>query len=488
VRLAELASGFDLVSLGGNPEINGITEDSRRVMPGMLFVAIPGTTQDGHAYIREAIGRGAVAVVVEHSDAVPAAVTHVRVPSSRAALAELAGRFFGKPGDDLSIIGFTGTFGKTSTSEILRALLEAGGQKTGVLGSLGARYSGFHVPPGGLTTPAPVELHRTLRGLKDAGASTVILEVTSHALRLDRARGLRFQGGLLAAIMPGEHTDFHRSYDDYVAAKRNFLDYLSADAVLAFDADNRAACRLAAEAKLARPVGFSFDGHDAALKFCDVLVDHRGATFSIAGSLTAESGERLHSTLLGPGHLRNVALALTYALAAGVPLHTTREVLASLRPLRRRMERYDIDGRMVLDDTAAHPESFRATFEVAGLIPHERLTVVYCLRGNRGIDINQRNAVALADLTAIHGVDSLIVTGAADCTGQADRATAAEIDATRQALMSRGGRIVWHDSLRASADHAIADTSPGDLIVLIGAQGMDRGRTLLESAGGRLSS
>ena len=347
--------------------IAGLSEDSRRIERGMLFVAVPGTALDGHAYIGDAVARGAAAIVAERTGAIPAGVPVIRVPSSRDALALLAARYFSTTSTPLSLIGFTGTFGKTSTSDILRRLLDATGQQTGVLGSLGARYKGFHDPGEGLTTPAPVELHRALRGLANAGATTVILEVTSHALRLGRVNGLRFDGGLLAAIMPGEHTDFHRSYEDYVEAKRLFLAELDPSALLAYDADNLSARRLVTEPAAApdanrvtaiaahrrrlrrqmqlfqgHSIGFSLEGRDADVQLYDILLDGKGATFSLGGrALTTQSGTRVSSPLLGRGHLRNVALAITYAIGIGLPATTVREIVASLTPLRRRMERYD---------------------------------------------------------------------------------------------------------------------------------------------------
>ncbi|HXW08185.1 MAG TPA: Mur ligase family protein [Vicinamibacterales bacterium] len=479
MRLSTLAADLGSAPLESDPEISGLTEDSRRVAPGMLFVAVPGTALDGHAYIAEAVNRGAVAVVAERAGTVPAGVPVVRVPSARAALAVLAARFSNHPADGLHLIGFTGTFGKTSTSEILRRLLEAGGVPTGVLGSLGARYRSFHDPGTGLTTPAPVELHRSLAGLRAAGAGTVIMEVTSHALTLGRVRGVTFAGGLLAGILPGEHTDFHRSYEDYVAAKRLFLEYLAPDAMLAYDADNRAARMLARD--VGRAAGFSLAGRDADLQFYDVLADRHGATFSLGGRAVGRgSGTRLHSTLLGQGHLRNVALALTYALEAGVPLEAARDVLGSLEPLRRRMERFAMAGRTVLDDTAGHADSLRATFDVASLLPHDRVAVVYALRGRRGAEINRQNALALAGLVALHGAEPLIVTAAVDGTGPADKVEEPEIDATRQALVSRGRRFIWHDALASAVQDALVRTAPGDLIVLVGAQGMNRGREFLE--------
>jgi UDP-N-acetylmuramoyl-L-alanyl-D-glutamate--2,6-diaminopimelate ligase len=481
MRLSELARGLPMSPDDVNPEITGITEDSRRVRRGMLFVAVPGSALDGHAYIPHAISQGAAAVVVERAGAVPPGVPCIRVPSARIALADLSARFYESPPPQLTLIGFTGTFGKTSTSEILRALLEAGGHPTGVIGSLGARYGSFTDSGTGLTTPAPPEMHRCLRHLAQEGARTVIVEVTSHALRMDRVRGLTFSGGLIAAILPGEHTDFHRSYDEYVAAKRLFLNHLSPDGTLAYDADNLAARQLAAASDMARSAGVSFEASGGDLRVLDVLLDSGGARFRLEGRLIrAPGGLRLHSALLGRAHVRNAALAVTYALVSGVSGDKAREVLAAIHPLPRRMERYEVNGRTVLDDTAAHPDSFGATFEVVRLLPARSIMVLYALRGNRGADINRRNALALADLTFVHGVSHLIVTAAADRTADADRVSAAEVDAARQAFVERGRRFVWHDSLDAAAGEALRRSHPGDLLVLLGAQGMNEGRQMLE--------
>lgn len=478
-RLSDLAEGFARVGSEDDPEIAAVTEDSRRVTPGALFVAVPGTMQDGHDYIDEAVARGARALVVERREAARHALPAVVVPSSRAALATLAARFYGNPACDLSVIGFTGTFGKTSTSEVLRALLDAGGFRPAVIGSLGMRYGQLSERKTGLTTPAPVELHGALAKLRDAGARVVIMEVTTHALRLGRVEGLRFDGGLIAAIMPGEHTDFHRTYEDYVGAKRLFLRYLAPDALLAYDADNLAARTLAREARVMRTAGLSFragaeQGPDD-LALADVALD-------AAGARSSARGERLRSSLLGRGHVRNVGLALAYALAAGVPLDRARDVVSSLRPLRRRMERYEIGRRVVVDDTAGHPDSLEAAFEVGALIPHASLWVAYAIRGSRGADINRRNALSLASLAALHGAAGVIMAASADVAGPSDRATAAEIDAACAGFHERGGRARWHDDLAGAMKDVASRSAPGDLILLVGAQGMDHGKRLLTEA------
>jgi UDP-N-acetylmuramoyl-L-alanyl-D-glutamate--2,6-diaminopimelate ligase len=481
VRLSELARGYRIHPAGQDPEITGITEDSRKAAPGMLFVAVRGTSDDGARYVRDAIARGAVAVAGNVSE-VPEGVPYVEGADARAALADLAQRYFASPARELKIIGFTGTFGKTSTSAVLQQLLSAGGARAGVLGSLGARYGTFADAGNGLTTPAPVELQRTLRALRTAGADTIIMEVTSHALRLGRVEGLTFGGGLLAAIMPGEHTDFHRSYEDYLDAKRRFLDYLGPEVTLAYDADNHASRTLASEARVANRSGFSLHGADTEYPLKNIALDHRGARFSLGRA-------RLSTPLLGSGHLKNVSLALAYALPAGISIATARVVLRQLQPLRRRMERYDIGGRLVLDDTAGHPDSLRATFDVAAMLRRapemhgRRAVAVYALRGSRGVDINRRNAEVLADLCAEHGVTPLVITASADAAGPLDRATADEIDASRETFAARGQAIEWHDDLRTATRAAMELTKPGDLIVLVGAQGMNEGKRLLQEAG-----
>jgi UDP-N-acetylmuramoyl-L-alanyl-D-glutamate--2,6-diaminopimelate ligase len=503
MRLSELVSGFPIIPPEADPEISGITDDSRRVGSGTVFVAVPGTSLDGHAYIADAVKRGAAAVVAERTGAIPLGVPVVRVPSSRAVLSVLAARYYGTANLALSLIGFTGTFGKTSTSDILRVLLDATGEQTAVVGSLGARYRGFYDIGTGLTTPAPVELHRALRGLANAGATTAIVEVTSHGLRLGRVDGLRFSGGLLAAIMPGEHTDFHRSYEEYVEAKRIFLSHLKTDALLAYDADNLAARRLIADAgrepspargrqnhhqHAPRPAlppirirarGFSFEHRDADVEVSDVRLHSGGASFTMKETASPAGTIAFESPLLGRGHVRNAALALTYALGCGLSAEQAVEVMSSLRPLRRRMERYNVAGRVVLDDTAAHPDSIRSTFEVACLLSSQSVAVVYAVRGRRGAEINRQNAIALADLCSLHGVEPLIVTAANDAVDPADAATGPEVDAARQALVTRGRRFVWHDDLEPALSDVLERTRAGDLIVLIGAQGMNDAKRLL---------
>ena len=493
VTLGSIAQAFEVRGDAATPILD-VTEDSRAVRPGSLFVAVAGTSDDGHRYIRDAVARGAAAVAlsVERPADAPLDIPSILVPSPRRALALFAQRLYGEPASGLDILGFTGTFGKTTTSHVLQLLLNAAGCRTAVIGSLGARFAGESLELGGMTTPSPVALQRALRRLKDAGATTVVMEVTSHALKQERVHGLTFRGGLIAAIRPGEHIDFHRNYEDYINAKRLFLGYLAPGALLAYDADNRAASMLARERDDVRDVGFSLrrtpigDAAEAErrsgnledrriLSLADAALDDRGALLTI-------DGVQLRSALLGRANLRNVGLALTFARQYGLRVEDAREALASLTPLRRRMERYDIAGRTVLDDTAGHPESFDAAFEVAELMPASRIIVAYALRGSRGPDINRRNALSLADHALSLGAAKIIVTEAADTADALNQVTPHEREAARSAFRERGVEPVWHETMHGAMRDVAAETSSGDLIVLVGAQGMDAGRAELEKA------
>lgn len=490
LSLTALAEGFDIRG-DGTVAITDVTEDSRAVVPGALFVAITGTADDGRRYIADAIARGAAAIAVERAEDVPEGTPAAIVPSTRQALAALAARFHGFPADELDITGFTGTFGKTTTSYVLQKLLDASGRQTAVVGSLGARFAGEAFELRGMTTPLPVLLQRTLRRMRDAGADSVVMEVTSHALRLDRVHGLRFNGALIAAIRPGEHIDFHRNYDDYVESKRRILDHINPGAIVAYDADNRAAASIAQQRDDVRDAGFSLrrtpigdapaegerrEGNlrdRRMLSLADAVLDDDGALFTV-------DGLEVRSALLGRANLRNVALALAYVRQLGLPIAVAKDVLADLEPLRRRMERFALAGRTVLDDTAGHPESFDATFEVADLLPARRIIVAYALRGSRGAEINGRNAVALSDHVQTLGASRVVVTEAADTCRALDAVQPDEADAARAAFHSRGLEPGWHETMEGAMRDVARFSMPGDLIVLVGAQGMDAGREALE--------
>lgn len=208
--------------------IDSVHFDSRQVGAGACFVARRGLRDDGHAYIPSAIAAGAVAVVAERPVEVPAHVGLALVPDGRRALAALARRLWGEPDLALGTVGVTGTDGKTTTSHLIASMLQAQGEASGAMTTVGTWFGGEWLPAAGrLTTPEPPVIARQLRELVDAGADWAVLEVASHALELRRVDGFNFDRAVITNVTH-EHLDLHGSVEGYRRAKRRLLDLLDA--------------------------------------------------------------------------------------------------------------------------------------------------------------------------------------------------------------------------------------------------------------------
>ena len=217
-RLLRDVNGGDLC---GKPEreITGICSDSRRVGQGSLFVAIPGFQSDGHQYIRQAMEQGACAVVAQHAPdcPVPEGVTLILVDDARRALAQLAAEWYDHPERQLRLIGVTGTNGKTTTTWLIRHILEQRGHKCGLIGTNGSIVDG-PLRPAGRTTPEAPELYGLLREMADAGCEYAAMEVSSHSLVLERVHGLHFAAAAFTNLTQ-DHLDFHKDMEHYFQAK-----------------------------------------------------------------------------------------------------------------------------------------------------------------------------------------------------------------------------------------------------------------------------
>jgi UDP-N-acetylmuramoyl-L-alanyl-D-glutamate--2,6-diaminopimelate ligase len=232
MTLGELAAGVGSVS-GADPdvEIAGLAYDSRLVAPGTLFFCVPGFRSDGHDFAAQAVQDGAAALVVERP--LGLGVPEVLVPSVRAAMGPVASRFYGDPSASLRVVGITGTNGKTTTAYLVRALLQAAGEQTGLLGTVTSIVggqersdrsretfaSGEHPRLGQRTTPEAIDLHAGFRAMLDGGDRACAMEVSSHALELGRAGGIRFAAAVFTNLTQ-DHLDFHPSMEDYFLAKR----------------------------------------------------------------------------------------------------------------------------------------------------------------------------------------------------------------------------------------------------------------------------
>ncbi|HUF13550.1 MAG TPA: Mur ligase family protein [Longimicrobiales bacterium] len=468
---------------GGDATIQAIVDDSRRARNGALFVALRGTGADGHDHAAASVRAGAVAVVAER-DIPDLGVPTVRVRDSHRALALLAAEWFGRPADRLRLIGVTGTVGKTTVIAMLETILARAGMRPGVIGSLGSGW-GDDKHDTGMTTPGPLELHESLARIAPH-ADTALIEVTSHALVQERVHGLRFPLGIFTNLVMLEHLEFHETFQQYVEAKSRFFEHVDPEAPLIYPAGDRLLDRLVADRPV-RAVPCGSGTENVALHIERMAMTSHGTRLlfqieepypRVDGSFVPPMTLPAALKLLGRAAVNNASLAAAAALSLGVDPETTAVALTELAPLPRRMQVLRPGPVTLLDDTVGHPDSISGVFEVAEVVPHDRMFVVYAIRGRRGAHINQRDAEAVAIWTRRLPVERIVVTAAADVTDDANAVQPDEREAFLEGLADSAAPHSYHDGLEDAIAEVVPLGKPSDLVMLLGAQGMNQGAAI----------
>lgn len=491
MRLSELARELGLPAYGQDVDVAGVSSDSRRVAPGDLFVAIPGRRHDGARFVADALAAGAVAVCATHPQAgVPTLVA----PDPRAILGRAAAAVYDHPARRVRVIGVTGTLGKTSTALTLARCLTRGAAPAGVIGSLGIEIPGVDDWKTELTTPEAPVIQKALSVMDRHGIPHAVMEVSSHSLLLGRVDGVELAVGVFLNLVPNEHLEFHPTPEHYLETKLRFLDLLRPDAPLVHNGDDartRDAIARDAERRPQAPrIGVS--SHDDPGAAVWVSVDPLGLrgsrlTLNLRRSLPRLDGGtvlpqrlELDYPLLGLQLAWNATVAATAALVAGVSPEALSGAFATLPPISRRMEIVHAANPLILDDTAGNPRSIRAVLETVLTLPYERVRVAYVVRGARGTTINRDNGAAIADL--VRRLDAeLVVSTSSDHADERNRVAPAELDAVLNALRSAGTPHLVEPSLEAAVSRVMEGAGAGDVILLLGAQGMDAGAGVARS-------
>ena len=338
MRLEQILEGLEGCELldKGEREISGVAYDSRMVKPGYLFVALRGHKEDGHRYIPSALERGAAAVAAEDVRAAPEGAGRVRVVDSRRALSRIALNFYGHPCRDLTLIGITGTNGKTTTSFLLESILKASGKNPGVLGTITYRFSG-KAYPAPVTTPESLDTMRLLREMVDGGATHAILEVSSHALDQGRTVDCPFRVAVFTNLSR-DHLDYHESMEAYFQAKSRLFTMLRESAgageptaVINLD-DPRGEALLSMTGARVFTYGFR---KDCRIQAASLQADRAGLRFILQ---TPEGERSIHSGLLGDFNAYNIMAAAGAAAALGVSLDRVVEGVEALKVVPGRLE------------------------------------------------------------------------------------------------------------------------------------------------------
>jgi UDP-N-acetylmuramoyl-L-alanyl-D-glutamate--2,6-diaminopimelate ligase len=408
MKLTDVLAGCGAEQISGgrsSVDVTGVTQDSRRVKAGDLFVAVPGTKEDGAQYVGEAVSRGAVAVVSEKpvgSSQVP----FFKVSSARKALALIAANFYARPAQQLTLLGVTGTNGKTTVTYLLEAMSTAAYSSTGVIGTLGYKVAGRTVELAN-TTPDALELHRILREMVDSGVETVVMEVSSHALVQERVHGLTFKAAAFTNLSR-DHLDYHKDLEDYFQAKRRlFGELLSPTGVAVVNGDDTYASRVYNELRGQKRMAWKFSRlGNGEISATDVSYSLQG----IKATLKTPAGDiPVKSKLLGPHNLENILAAAGVALGAGMARRDVQTGIERMTKVPGRMERVENympgPAPAVLVDYAHTDDALKRALEATRSLAKGRVIVVFGCGGDR--DKGKRPLMGTA---AAEGADLVVVT------------------------------------------------------------------------------
>jgi UDP-N-acetylmuramoyl-L-alanyl-D-glutamate--2,6-diaminopimelate ligase len=386
VRLAELlravpehdaavASALDNRSAAAS--VTAVTYDSRKVTGGAIFVALRGLQNDGTAFAQEAIARGAVAVVSEAAAPSGVPVPWIHVSDARNALAALAAEFWGHPSEALTLVGITGTNGKTTTSYVLASIFEAAGVRCGRIGTVGYRIGDREIEAA-RTTPEAPELQHMLRDMVTQGCGACVMEVSSHALALRRADHLRFSAAIFTNLTR-DHLDFHQDMEAYFQAKLRLFELLPGDGFGVTNSDDRRGAAFAAKAR--RPVTYAIDGA-ADVTPIDLSLSLDGLEFQ---ARTPRGLVHVRSRLVGRPNAYNILAALSTAMALDVPFGAIEEGIWNLVnvPGRFQVVSSPTDDVRVVVDYAHTDDALKNLLETGRPLTSGRLITVFGCGGDR---------------------------------------------------------------------------------------------------------
>jgi UDP-N-acetylmuramoyl-L-alanyl-D-glutamate--2,6-diaminopimelate ligase len=459
------AQGPLILTPPGDPDIRGLTADSREVKPGFLFAALPGTKVDGRRFVDDAVARGAVAVLTDDPGRFAGLAQHqppvwvIFDPNPRRRLARIAGRFYAPQPETL--VAVTGTNGKTSVTVFARQIWQHLGHRAASMGTIGIVGPDFE-HPGSLTTPDPVSLHRELNFLARSGINHVALEASSHGLDQFRLDGLELSAAAFTNLTR-DHLDYHPDMDAYFAAKaRLFTELLPADGTAVLNADSAEAMRLA---QLCRQRGQTVITFGTAAS----------ADLRLAASRPLDAGQELQLQvfgterqlvlpLVGGFQASNALAALGLAIATGAPVESAIDALSTLDGVPGRLQHVASHptGAPIIVDYAHTPDALETVLRALRAHCRGRLVVVFGCGGDR--DPGKRPQMgAIAERLA----DIVIVTD--------DNPRGEDPAAIRRAILAQCPKAEEVGDRAAAIGRGLAQLQPGDLLLIAG-KGHERGQ------------
>ncbi len=456
MKLVELLKGLEYEIVKGSEEvtINNIVNDSRKVQEGDLFFCITGAVSDGHEYANEVATKKAACLIVEKDVDVSCDITIVKVKSSRKAMGIISSNFFGNPSDELTVIGITGTKGKTTTTYMIREMLMAAGHKTGLIGTIEI-LDGKECIPAKHTTPESLELHETLRRMVDNGLDCVVMEVSSQGLMLDRVAGVSFDYGIFTNLSkdhigPNEHS----SFEEYMMWKSKLFTMCKKGII---NADDKFAGEMMKEASCSIVTygindSSTYQCHEASLYSKNGVL---GIKYMLGGAINGE----IVVDLPGTFSIHNSLAAIAVANEMGVTFEDIKNILEVIK-VRGRVEMIPISDRFTLMIDYAHNAlAMESLYNAIREYNPKRLVSVFGCGGNRSRDRRfEMGEVSgkIADFTIITSDNpryedpDLII---------------ADI---KTGIQKTTGEYIEIPDRKEAIRYAILNAKPGDVIVLAG--------------------
>lgn len=375
-KLKEVLNGAQTSNFS-DVEIKGVTSDSRRVKKDFLFAAIRGYALDGHGYVADAVRNGAAALLVERQVDAPSNVPQIVVADTRRALAVVGSRFYGDPSTRMKVVGVTGTNGKTTTTHLVKSILDASGRECGLIGTVGYKVGNRNVPSS-MTTPDAVDMQSLLAEMLEEKIAHAAVEVSSHALSQARVDKVRFACAVFTNLTR-DHLDYHKTMENYLAVKGLLFEGLGSDAAAVLNADDPASKEFAARTK-ARVVRY---GIREVAEFTA-----RGEEVSIAGmsfDLDSPLGVvRIESSLIGRHNIYNILAAAAACYSLGVDMPFIKVGVEAIQCVPGRLDPVKHGQKYhVLVDYAHTPDALESVLTtLRGLAP-KRLIVVFGCGGDR---------------------------------------------------------------------------------------------------------
>ena len=448
------AAGVKVNSCIGQADISSLQADSRRCAKGGCFVAVRGPQADGHKFIPQALAAGVAAIICEDPAGIPADFPHAVVPHTDKALGPLAQAFHGWPARKLVNVGVTGTKGKSTITLLVRAILEAAGHKSALIGTI-SYETGTRSLEANNTTPGAVDLAEMMAEMVRTGRTHLVMEVSSHALDQGRVAGVPYQAAAFTNLT-GEHLDYHKTMENYLAAKAILFQELPAASAAVINFDDPSGPAIA-KATSARVISYGLDGP----RTLGAAIDSASATGTEFRMLCDGAEIHVNSPLIGRHNVRNNLAAAGICMSLGVDWPTIAATLSTNVRVPGRLDRVDVAAPFTVYVDYAHTDdALKNVLQAVRPVTQGRLIVLFGCGGDRDRTKRPRMARVAEELA-----DVVIVTS--DNPRTEDPAAIIDEILTGFTPAGRAKAQVQPDR-RTAIEQTLAQAKPGDLVLLAG--------------------